>query len=340
MTAVTGFDPGRVAPFGHPRIAGCQRLPGAFRRVAASFLGRRRLGIHRAPSSAASPAPPPPAPRSRRDPPNGASQPENGRTAGRAVRGGRFLDPFAPSFVCARVCVVCVVCGVAVVGKHHASPRPRGRGRSRALACQGAPPASGRTQTDRHPARAGRRWSRGESNPGPPPCKGGALPAKLRPPPFESGVGSRESGVGSREFGQPPVRPSARPSDPPVVGAPGLEPGTSALSGPRSDRLSYAPRRPPASCRAVVVVVAAVAPVPHEGGIRGSEAEDGARARVLRGGVRADGKHGGIPARRAPGRHPASPAVRRPRRPLGPPLSRGEGPGARCPARRLRWPGA
>jgi hypothetical protein len=25
-------------------------------------------------------------------------------------------------------------------------------------------------------------WSRGDSNPGPPPCKGGALPTKLRPP--------------------------------------------------------------------------------------------------------------------------------------------------------------
>ena len=40
---------GRVAPFGHPRITGCQRLPGAFRRVAASFLGRQRQGIHHAP---------------------------------------------------------------------------------------------------------------------------------------------------------------------------------------------------------------------------------------------------------------------------------------------------
>jgi hypothetical protein len=29
-----------------------------------------------------------------------------------------------------------------------------------------------------------------------------------------------------------------------VVGAPGLEPGTSALSGPRSNQLSYAPWRP------------------------------------------------------------------------------------------------
>ena len=28
----------------------------------------------------------------------------------------------------------------------------------------------------------GNGWSRGDSNPGPPPCKGGALPAKLRPP--------------------------------------------------------------------------------------------------------------------------------------------------------------
>jgi hypothetical protein len=60
------------------------------------------------------------------------------------------------------------------------------------------------------------QWSRGDSNPGPPPCKGGALPAKLRP--------------------------LARP-DAPLVGAPGLEPGTSVLSGPRSNHLSYAPRR-------------------------------------------------------------------------------------------------
>ena len=46
---------GRVAPFGHPQIAGCQRLPGAFRRVAASFIGRRRQGIHHAPIIAAIP---------------------------------------------------------------------------------------------------------------------------------------------------------------------------------------------------------------------------------------------------------------------------------------------
>ena len=39
---------GRVAPFGDLRITGCQRLPGAFRRVATSFVGRQRLGIHHA----------------------------------------------------------------------------------------------------------------------------------------------------------------------------------------------------------------------------------------------------------------------------------------------------
>ncbi len=39
--------PARVAPFGHPRIPGRQRLPGAFRRVTASFLGRHHLGIPR-----------------------------------------------------------------------------------------------------------------------------------------------------------------------------------------------------------------------------------------------------------------------------------------------------
>ena len=38
-------------------------------------------------------------------------------------------------------------------------------------------------------------------------------------------------------------RTAARPA--PTVGAPGLEPGTSALSGPRSDQLSYAPTRRP-----------------------------------------------------------------------------------------------
>jgi hypothetical protein len=63
----------------------------------------------------------------------------------------------------------------------------------------------------------GPSWSCGDSNPGPPPCKGGALPTKL----------------------QPPARSHAFAHF--SVGAPGLEPGTSALSGLRSNQLSYAP---------------------------------------------------------------------------------------------------
>jgi hypothetical protein len=72
----------------------------------------------------------------------------------------------------------------------------------------------------REPVPRPKRWSRGDSNPGPPPCKGGALPAKLRP-----------------RARLPTHRPAR-------VGAPGLEPGTSALSGPRSNQLSYAPMDP------------------------------------------------------------------------------------------------
>jgi hypothetical protein len=49
--AVTRHHPRRVAPFGFPRISACPRLPEAFRRVATSFVGRRRQGIHRAPSA-------------------------------------------------------------------------------------------------------------------------------------------------------------------------------------------------------------------------------------------------------------------------------------------------
>ena len=75
------------------------------------------------------------------------------------------------------------------------------------------------------PGHPGDRWSRGGSNPEPPPCKGGALPVELRPP------------ATARRRMPHPGFPRGR------VGAPGLEPGTSALSGPRSDRLSYAPAR-------------------------------------------------------------------------------------------------
>jgi hypothetical protein len=93
---------------------------------------------------------------------------------------------------------------------------------SHAFPCQ-CTDARGQSNGSRR--RGVRRWSRGDSNPGPPPCKGGALPAKLRPP-------------------MRSVVALSRPRRPHVVGAPGLEPGTSALSGPRSDHLSYAPPAP------------------------------------------------------------------------------------------------
>ena len=48
---VMRYHPHRVAPFGLPRINAGPRLPEAFRRVATSFIGRRRQGIHRAPSA-------------------------------------------------------------------------------------------------------------------------------------------------------------------------------------------------------------------------------------------------------------------------------------------------
>jgi hypothetical protein len=38
-----------------------------------------------------------------------------------------------------------------------------------------------------HFVRCGSRWSRGGSNPEPPPCKGGALPVELRPRPHRAG---------------------------------------------------------------------------------------------------------------------------------------------------------
>ena len=53
-------------------------------------------------------------------------------------------------------------------------------------------------------------WRCTGSNRGPPACKAGALPTELHPPER-------------------------------LVGTPGLEPGTSALSGLRSNQLSYAP---------------------------------------------------------------------------------------------------
>ena len=262
---------GRVAPFGDPRITGCQRLPGAFRRVAASFLGRRRQGIHRAPiictvSPPARASPRPPRPPRAAGPRATAATPRATRAVGRCVRvsvcmwlfvarGHRHEPPSHRS-------------RFGRTGSRHASHRPAAAttlSGSRVPHCQGARPGSNPTaprarlepRPDHEPQRIPRlaavrpRWSRGDSNPGPPPCKGGALPAKLRPP-----------------RATPPGAPPARGAP---VGAPGLEPGTSALSGPRSNHLSYAPR-PAAAADAHAAVALPAWPG------RGSDAaQDGAR---------------------------------------------------------------
>ena len=47
--AVTLHYERRVSPFGHPRVPGCLHLTGALSLLATPFIGRQRLGIHRAP---------------------------------------------------------------------------------------------------------------------------------------------------------------------------------------------------------------------------------------------------------------------------------------------------
>ena len=85
------------------------------------------------------------------------------------------------------------------------------------------------------------RWSRGDSNPGPPPCKGGALPAKLRP--LESLAPLPHAGgrawTRTRDLGliraalsppelrarqQPPRQAPIRPQRPVSPGCPGSTP--------------------------------------------------------------------------------------------------------------------
>jgi hypothetical protein len=151
---VTGYHPRRVAPFGDLWLTGCQRLPRAFRRVAASFLGQQRLGIHPALFVADSPS----AQRT-------ASAPGEDQTSPRSPFGDRATR------------TLIVSCGCA------------------------STPA----------------WL---------PALGNAIAFTLR-----ELVRCKEITANRGE--------APRTISP--VGAPGLEPGTSALSGPRSHQLSYAP---------------------------------------------------------------------------------------------------
>jgi hypothetical protein len=137
LLRMTGYHPRRVVPFGDPGIAGCQRLPRAFRRVATSFLGNQRQGIHRVPIIPA--------------------------CTGRAHRAS-----FPPGMqdTLPEVC------------QDHPKVTPTRLSRwAEYPVCS---PAHGMDPTPVDLSRC-RRWSRGGSNPEPPPCKGGALPVELRP---------------------------------------------------------------------------------------------------------------------------------------------------------------
>jgi hypothetical protein len=114
---------GRVAPFGHPRIAGCQRLPGAFRRVAASFLGRQRQGIHHAPILRIPASPPSRAPRGRdRRPARASGMVPSGR--GTCLWPRRCGAPWVMTVIVARVSVcICVYCSSVRAGERIRAPR-------------------------------------------------------------------------------------------------------------------------------------------------------------------------------------------------------------------------
>jgi hypothetical protein len=141
---VPGYDPGRVAPFGDLWLTGSQRLPRAFRRVGASFLGHQHLGIHRALIFADSQS--------------------TQRTA--SAPGEDHASPSPHLYAVAEF--FCIILGCMV----HTEPADRQLWRT-----LGASIMRGLVTCSEDLL----RWSRGDSNPGPPPCKGGALPAKLRP---------------------------------------------------------------------------------------------------------------------------------------------------------------
>jgi hypothetical protein len=170
-TAVSPRCRGGVAPFGYPWITRCQHVPRAFRGVAASFIGSRRLGIHRALIIVDShPADPPDTPLSR-----------------------RRRDP-APCF-----------------GLHASCPAETGV------------------------------------------LSGGV--AGIRTPDL------RRARAALSQLSYDPVAASAQPR--PSVGAPGLEPGTSVLSGPRSHHLSYAPAARPRGRRRRSEATTHLRSIPH-----------------------------------------------------------------------------
>ena len=172
------LSPAGVAPFGFHRIIGCQHLPCAFRRVATSFIGPWRLGIHRVPFFD-------------------------------YVSRHHRLTPWVCVFVRLRGARGDVRLAFAKRHRH-----ARGAGRATSVS---------KVRKSCQITRANTR-----------PAIGGA--AGIRTPDLR-----RARAALSQTKLRPHALDARRSRSPKGVGAPGLEPGTSALSGPRSNHLSYAP---------------------------------------------------------------------------------------------------
>ena len=98
----------------------------------------------------------------------------------------------------------------------------------------------------RAPQSALRWWSRWDSNPRPPGCKPGALPAELRPPGrhlrfWIFDFRFRAGGEWPWAVAVQSKIPKSEIENAVLVGPGGFEPPTSPLSGARSSRLSYEP---------------------------------------------------------------------------------------------------
>jgi hypothetical protein len=156
-----------VAPFGDPWITRCQHVPRAFRGVAASFIGSRRLGIHHALIFVDHPIRCPVCPYAA---PAETPLPPGKRRGSRAAVPPATMSATGPLFLRITPDLPCQTCSCGVAG--------------------------------------------------------------IRTPDL------RRAKAALSQLSYDPLPGPAR-----LVGAPGLEPGTSVLSGPRSNHLSYAPRR-------------------------------------------------------------------------------------------------
>jgi hypothetical protein len=196
-----------VAPFGNPWISGCQRLPRALRRVAASFLGRLRLGILHALFSAESLTP---THRIR------VSAAKRQRRTGTRQQGRSPLTPHR---------TVAIASALSRPGWPDSSARQTSRVERFRPSVRPTIRFAGQN-FNRSLLRAVRAGERARVPPRPHLALGGdaRLTRGRRTQRVPRGALSK-CGWESEEG----------------VGAPGLEPGTSALSGPRSNRLSYAP---------------------------------------------------------------------------------------------------